>query len=125
LIEAGADVIHGHHPHAVHPVGFHEGKPILYGLGTLVGQQVFLPAPASVQVLWAGMSPDGVLAELRLGDGEADLSLIPTTLDADRMPIQAQAEVFERIAARLARLSPPFGAAVIRDGNILRVAPLR
>lgn len=33
LIEAGADVIYGHHPHVLQPVQFYRGKPILYSTG--------------------------------------------------------------------------------------------
>jgi poly-gamma-glutamate synthesis protein (capsule biosynthesis protein) len=123
LIEAGADVIHGHHPHAIHPIGFHRGKPIFFGLGTLIGQQVFLPAPENVLRLWAGMSPDGLLAELRFDDAAPSLTLHPTTLDADRLPVPAEGAVFERIAERLARLSAPYGAIVAADGAALRATP--
>lgn len=125
LIDAGADVIHGHHPHAVHPVGFHRGKPILFGLGTFIGQQIFLPAPANVQALWAGMSPDGVLAELRFEEGlSPKVALLPTTLDADRLPVLGEGDVFDRIAERLARLSAPYGAAVTRGDGVLHAAAL-
>jgi poly-gamma-glutamate capsule biosynthesis protein CapA/YwtB (metallophosphatase superfamily) len=125
LIDAGADVIHGHHPHAVHPVGFHRGRPILYGLGTFIGQQIFLPAPANVQTLWAGMSPDGALAELEFGD-EANIALVLhlTTLNDERLPILARGPVFDRIADRFVRLSTPFGATVTRCDSHLLVAPL-
>jgi poly-gamma-glutamate synthesis protein (capsule biosynthesis protein) len=125
LIDAGADVVHGHHPHAVHPVGYHRGKPIFFGLGTFVGQQVFLPAPPTVQALWAGMSPDGVVAKLQFNDGgEPVVTLHPTTLDSERLPIPARDAVFDRIADRLKRLSAPHGAAVTRDHDVLRTAPL-
>jgi poly-gamma-glutamate synthesis protein (capsule biosynthesis protein) len=125
LIEAGADVIHGHHPHAIHPIGYHLGKPILFGLGTLIGQQVFLPAPPHVQRLWSGMSPDGLLAELRFEEGSApSLTLHPTTLDANRLPVAAEGAVFARIAERLARLSAPYGAAVSADDGALSATPV-
>ena len=32
-IDAGADVIYGHHPHVLQPVQFYKGKPILYSTG--------------------------------------------------------------------------------------------
>jgi poly-gamma-glutamate synthesis protein (capsule biosynthesis protein) len=126
LIEAGADVIHGHHPHAIHPIGFHLGKPIFYGLGTIIGQQIFLPAPAHVLAMWADMSPDGALAELRFdAAGALAIELHPTTMNGDRLPVRATEESFERIASRLSRLSAPYGASVARRGGTLLVAPLR
>ncbi|MDW8252222.1 MAG: CapA family protein, partial [Myxococcales bacterium] len=35
LIDAGADVILGHHPHVLQGVGWHRGRPIFYSLGNL------------------------------------------------------------------------------------------
>ncbi len=32
-IDAGADVIYGHHPHVIQPINFYKGKPILYSTG--------------------------------------------------------------------------------------------
>lgn len=113
LIDAGADVIHGHHPHAIHGIGFHAGKPIFYSLGTLVGQQVFLEASEQVKTLWAGMSRDGYLVRLDCADGRlAAIHLTPTTMDADRLPVVAEGDAFDAIAARLQRLSAPLGALV-------------
>ena len=33
VIDAGADVIYGHHPHVIQPIHFYKGKPILYSTG--------------------------------------------------------------------------------------------
>lgn len=35
-IDAGVDVVIGHHPHVIQGVGFHRGRPILYSLGNLL-----------------------------------------------------------------------------------------
>lgn len=123
LIEAGADVIHGHHPHAIHPIAFHRGKPILFGLGTFVGQQVLLPASDKARAMWAAMSPDGLIAELDLAAGA--LRLIPHRLAADRLARPAGPEVTGEIAARLARLSAPFGTRIETgpDGTLLAMPP--
>ncbi|CAN5765787.1 CapA family protein [soil metagenome] len=125
LIDAGADIVHGHHPHAVHAIGFHRGKPILYSLGTFIGQQIFLPAGDKVQALWAGMSADGYVATVDF-DAEGDLSVhvTPTTLNTDRLPEVAVGTDFERIVARLQRLSRPHGAQVIANGQDVLVRPL-
>jgi hypothetical protein len=78
-----------------------------------------------VQTLWAGMSPDGALAELEFGD-EANIALVLhlTTLNDERLPILARGPVFDRIADRFVRLSTPFGATVTRCDSHLLVAPL-
>jgi poly-gamma-glutamate synthesis protein (capsule biosynthesis protein) len=33
ILDAGADVVYGHHPHILQPVHFYKGKPIFYSLG--------------------------------------------------------------------------------------------
>lgn len=117
LVEAGADVIHGHHPHAIHAFGFHRGKPIIFSAGTYVGQQIFLDAPPAVKRLWAGMSPDGYVTTLTYGD-DADpvITLRPTTLDANRLPRLVDGVEFQNIADRLERLSAAQGANIARSG---------
>ncbi len=121
LIDAGADVIHGHHPHAIHPIGFYKSKPIFFGLGTLIGQQVFLEATPAVKALWANMSPDGYVAKLTIGnDVDIAVEMIPTTLDSDRLPIIAMGKDFTRIRDRLSRLSAPYGASIVSSGVALR-----
>jgi poly-gamma-glutamate synthesis protein (capsule biosynthesis protein) len=122
LIDGGADIIHGHHPHAIHAISFYKGKPILFSLGTLVGQQVFLDASPAIKTLWAGMSPDGYVAAITVLDRDRmTIELTPTTLDADRLPIIAKGAVFNRIQERLSRLSAPHGVLIEKHGAILRV----
>ena len=126
LVEAGADVIHGHHPHAVHAVGFHLGRPIFYSLGTFVGQQIFLPAPPAVQSLWGGMSPDGYVARLRFAEhGRTAVEIVPTTLNTERLPVRATGSDFERIAARLVRLSAAHGAEIRVHEGVVHVLPAK
>ncbi len=121
LVEAGADIIHGHHPHAVHGIGFHQGRPILFSPGTLVGQQVFLDASPAVKTLWAGMSPDGYIATISIsGSDITEIEIVPTTLNSDRLPVIATGEDFDRIHRRLVRLSEPLGAGIESDGAVLR-----
>lgn len=61
LIDAGADVVFGHHPHRLQPLEWYRGRPIFYSLGnfnwprlsaasadTAVGQVVFEPSGAVV-----------------------------------------------------------------------------
>lgn len=41
LVDSGADVIFGHHPHVVEPVEIYKGKAIFYSLGNFVFDQNF------------------------------------------------------------------------------------
>lgn len=120
LIEAGVDVVHGHHPHAVQAVGFYQGKPIIYSANVLIGQQVYLPASDKVHALWDGMSRDGFVTVLHLqGESVMQIELRPTVLDANRLPTFAEGTDFDRIAQRLQTLSEEHGVDVeVRDGRV-------
>lgn len=119
LIEAGADIVHGHHPHAIHAIGFHMGKPIFFSPNVFVGQQVFLDAPPAVHALWAEMSADGYVARVAVApDGGLSVEAIPTILNADRLPVLAEGADFDRIRHRLARLSKAYGAVVEGDRTL-------
>lgn len=39
LVDAGADIIHGHHPHVLQPVEIYKDKPIFYSLGNFIFDQ--------------------------------------------------------------------------------------
>ncbi len=41
FIDAGADMIIGHHPHVIQPMEIYNGKPIFYSLGNFVFDQIF------------------------------------------------------------------------------------
>ena len=36
MVDAGADVVFGHHPHRLQPLERYEGRPIFYSLGNFV-----------------------------------------------------------------------------------------
>jgi poly-gamma-glutamate synthesis protein (capsule biosynthesis protein) len=40
LIDSGADLIIGHHPHVIQPLEIYQGRPIIYSLGNFVFDQV-------------------------------------------------------------------------------------
>jgi poly-gamma-glutamate synthesis protein (capsule biosynthesis protein) len=126
LVEAGADIVHGHHVHAIQGIEFHQGRPILYSAGTFIGQQTLLQASADVRALWAAMSPDGYVAQTGIGpDGAVSLRVIPTTLNDSRLPEPVAGERFVHIAERLQRLSAAFGTSITQAGDQLMVNPHR
>ncbi len=49
LIEAGADVILGHHPHVLQPMEFFEGRPVFYSLGNFMFSGMY----------WSGCDKNG------------------------------------------------------------------
>jgi poly-gamma-glutamate synthesis protein (capsule biosynthesis protein) len=64
LIEAGADIVIGHHPHVVQGLEIYRGRPIFYSLGNFVFDQYFSPATQeglAVGMEWKG---EGLALEL-------------------------------------------------------------
>lgn len=116
LIEAGADVIVGHHPHSLQEVEVYQGKPIFYSLGNFVFHHnkgpvsetpVSRNAPYSVNVdrrdrEWSETAV--VLADLASA-GAARYSLIPALLDADGNPQLLAGDEGRAVIERLAAMS--------------------
>ncbi len=63
ILEAGADVIWGHHPHVLQPVYFYKGKPIFFSTGNFVFGSIKALDPASgiFQLTW-DIQEDGTVA---------------------------------------------------------------
>jgi poly-gamma-glutamate synthesis protein (capsule biosynthesis protein) len=60
MIDAGADVIFGHHAHRLQPMEVYEGKPIFYGLGNFVWPH-FSAEGSATAVAEVTVRPDGTL----------------------------------------------------------------
>lgn len=97
LIDAGADLIVGHHPHRLHGVEIYAGKPIFYSIGNFV----FEAPPAgggSPYLSWKGgltttairamFRREGLVLEVRVGGGElVELSAHPVMLGTAGYPL--------------------------------------
>jgi poly-gamma-glutamate synthesis protein (capsule biosynthesis protein) len=51
LVDAGADIIHGHHPHVWQDSETYQGKPIFYSLGNFVFDQSWSYATSHSQLV--------------------------------------------------------------------------
>ena len=70
-IEAGADIIIGHHPHTTQPLEYIEGKPVFYSLGNFVFDQ-----------LWSAETRKGALVQITLTkDKIIKTKIIPTYIN--------------------------------------------
>jgi poly-gamma-glutamate capsule biosynthesis protein CapA/YwtB (metallophosphatase superfamily) len=58
MIDAGADIIFGHHQHRMQPLEFIDGKPVFWGLGNFVWPHNS-DASATTAVARAVVNPDG------------------------------------------------------------------
>jgi poly-gamma-glutamate synthesis protein (capsule biosynthesis protein) len=66
LIDAGADVVVGHHPHVVEEVEMYQGKPIFYSLGNFIFDQYF-----------SEETQQGLAIKIAIGDKNVSYELIP------------------------------------------------
>ncbi|MFZ5890781.1 MAG: CapA family protein [Myxococcota bacterium] len=67
VIDAGVDVVIGHHPHVIQGIGFRRERPIFYSLGNLV----FGPRPEHAWTRY------GMLAKIRVANGVRSYSICP------------------------------------------------
>ena len=110
-IDAGADVIIGHHPHVLRGVERYNGGVIFYSLGNFVFASKSKTADA------------GMIVRLRLGDGGREAELLPLDILHRRVGFQPRlltGAPADHIIQRLNTLSHPFNTAIeSRDGRYL------
>ncbi|MEZ4445708.1 MAG: CapA family protein [Polyangiaceae bacterium] len=124
-VEAGADLVIGHHPHVLQRVAFHQGHPILYSLGNFLMRMV-------TGKPWTEI---GALARVRLARGAApEVWLCPfrlyglDTIALGRDPQRAHYEqtfrfTFDRLQ-RAGALVDPASAAVLGPFDEEGCAPI-
>jgi len=70
-IDAGADVIIGHHPHWIQDIEIYKDKPIFYSLGNFVFDQ-----------MWSQDTREGLMVKLNFSDKKLDgYELLPVIID--------------------------------------------
>lgn len=105
LVDAGADVIIGHHPHVVQDIGLIEGVPVIYSLGNYIFDQYFSP---DVQT--------GMLVQITFTD-IAKIELIPVTSQGTpSQPYLMTGDEKAEFLYTLAKSSEPEYQADIRRG---------
>lgn len=111
LIDAGAEVVCGHHSHTLHPIELYRGKPIFYSLGNFLFERPrgFMEAASFI----VEIDPDG----------EPSIELTPVLLDAQGFPYLIGADDARRVIERLDSLSQPLGMSVSFHGGRGRPVP--
>jgi hypothetical protein len=94
-VEAGADLVIGHHPHTLQGIGQHRGAPILYSAGNFVFDQR------------EGERMESAIFHLTWTEGEGwRIRAVPVWIPRSRMgPIYPDESRSARIIERIARLS--------------------
>lgn len=108
FVEAGADIVIGHHPHVVQDIGEYEGAPIFYSLGNFIFDQYF---SAAVE--------EGLALRMKVGKDVIELTLVPLS-SADSRTSPRSLVGFERAAflANLANRSAKALKDEIRSGAL-------
>lgn len=109
LIEAGAQIVLGHHSHSLHPVEVYRGNPIFYSVGNFLFED-----PKDF------MAPESVIVQISLGP-EYAVTLVPAVLDGQGFPRLAAGETARHVLGLLAELSAPFGTRFEIEGDRARL----
>lgn len=109
LIDAGAEIVLGHHSHSLHPIEVYRGKPIFYSVGNFLFED-----PAGF------MAPESVIVQVALGADRA-VTLVPAVLDATGFPQVAAGGPAHRVFGVLTELSAPFGTRLEVEGDRARL----
>lgn len=120
LVAAGADAIVGHHPHVVHGVEFHRGRPILYSIGHFlcVAEQVrpvldILTGPEAAQ--W----DLSVVAFLDVTDRGFGVELVALHVDEEGWPHRATGRYAQQVEETVRAFSRDLpGEFVAGDGGV-------
>lgn len=140
LIDSGADLIIGHHPHNVHPVEFYEQGLIIYSTGnflfdwcdgwnpeSMVPRVEANPSAPYKPALMKGPWFESAVFRVKLGGpGGPQLRVHPIELDSDSQPVTPRPEVATSILSAFAEASQALDPSVIvrKDGTVLRKAPV-
>ncbi|GEM_PF-5424823 len=106
-VEAGADLVIGHHPHTLQGVGERQGTPILYSAGNFVFDQR------------EGERMESAIFHLAWTEGEGwKIRMVPVWIPISRCgPIYPESSRAQTIITRLATLSSNLGVPVAVQGT--------
>jgi poly-gamma-glutamate synthesis protein (capsule biosynthesis protein) len=113
LVEAGAQMVIGHHPHVLQGVEFYKGSVIAYSLGNFVFSNP-KPECRRTGVLWTELAAGKPSRVTRV-------ELVPAIIHRkDYSPRPATASQTEDLLRRLRAYSRPLGTQVVLSGGRIR-----
>jgi poly-gamma-glutamate synthesis protein (capsule biosynthesis protein) len=110
VMEAGADIYHGHSAHVFQGIELYGGRPIIYDAGDFVDDYAVDP---ELRNDW------GLLFRLQVSDGVSrQIELVPVVIAECQVNLATGSEM-EAIAQRIRSLSAEMGTTVYREGERL------
>lgn len=107
LVDSGADIVVGHHPHVLQGVEIYKGKVIAYSLGNFIFTTSAVPR-----------AREGAVLQVKAGnDGSYSARIIPTYISGGTTTILTGDEK-KRVLDRINYLCSPFGTVVDEEGFI-------
>lgn len=110
LVDAGADIVVGHHPHVLQGIEFYQGKVIAYSLGNFI----FTMA--------SGKAMEGAILQVTDGGGEEGYGarIIPTYINNGTTRILKGADR-KMVLDRFAQLCEPFNTTIDTNNGSLQL----
>ncbi|MDF9839401.1 MULTISPECIES: CapA family protein [unclassified Paenibacillus] len=128
LIDAGADVILGGHPHVVHPVERYKEGLVAYNLGNFLfhafgeGEVLDTPVaypPYQFESVMRGIALEAVILELVVEDKKlAEARFLPIQLNNQGDPVFMDETAAVTVLERLNQLSKPFNVKVEIEAGV-------
>lgn len=107
-IEAGADLVIGHHPHVLQGIEVYHGRVIFHSISHFA-----FDAPR------VHVEPDSLLVDCVIEDRRlAQVRLRPVLFDEDRKPVIVNADEGGAVISKLEQLSAPFGTRLVRSDDL-------
>lgn len=109
LVDAGADLVFGHHPHVLQGLEYYNHGLIAYSAGNFI-----FTTPRY------DLARQGIILQVRVGrEGLLEAAAVPTLVDAGRVLVLQGGER-EQVLRRLDALCGPFGTAIGPEGQVVQ-----
>ena len=109
-IDAGADLVAGHHPHLVQPIEVYKGKTIFYSLANFVHD-----GPG-----FRGKKQDTIMARCRIRDGKInEVCFVPGRINENNQPVLLPPAEAPDLLSHVREVSAAFGTVFeVREGDV-------
>jgi poly-gamma-glutamate synthesis protein (capsule biosynthesis protein) len=107
MIDAGADLVLGHHPHVIQGLEVYHGRLIAYSLGDFVFDH------------WSRATGEAFILQVSLPrEGQPQVDIIPVYVgDSTGVPAPVKGKEATTILDRLIQLSATLGLTLVQDGD--------
>ncbi|MEM2273718.1 MAG: CapA family protein [Candidatus Bathyarchaeia archaeon] len=117
-IDAGADLVLGHHPHVLQGIEIYKGKIICYSLSNFI----FDPTPLTGRIpdVFRDGWRESIILNCHLSKGRVEKAFFyPIYINENGQPekLDSKDERFQKIVNLMEKLSKPFGTSLIVDEN--------